>query len=187
MKFFQYFPKISYRTTEAPAGVWQEIERVVPNMTVRLELDIWADDNLAYEPYVIKDRDRPDTVAALMYGQAQYAWVIMLANKMRDWYDWPLGELEFFAYMNQKYESVAGANDGYDLSKTIVYQYQWITNGQTLIVDATAYATLPTDEKRTLTMYDHEYEENDRKRSIRLPTLESLPTILNQFNEAVKK
>ena len=191
MQFFQKFPSIKYLTTELVANTSQVISHVVPNMTVKLNLNILNDITgesgaVAFENYVVKDEERPDTVATRMYGAARYAWVIMLANKMKDWYDWPLTEAEFVAYMNNKYESYQGADDGYSRSKTVVYQYiQELSDGRELVVDATAYALLATTAKRTITVYDHEYALNDAKRHIKLVSIESLGEVIRQFEKAV--
>lgn len=188
MRYFQDFPRTEYTMSEAANGVYRKIARTVPNMTVRLTLDAQNDRNLEYETYRIVDTDRPDTIAAQMYGAARYAWVIMLANNMRDWYDWPLTDNEFLAYMNAKYETSAGANDGYDASKSIVHQYVWTTeDGQELVVDQTAYNELDPDERSIVTKFTYEYNANDAKRFIKIPALTSLPTIIEQFNDAVSR
>lgn len=188
MRYFQDFPKIDYSMLEATGGVYRRVTRTVPNMTARLALDIQNDRNLEYETYRIVDTDRPDTIAAQMYGAARYAWVIMLSNNMRDWYDWPLTDNEFLAYMNAKYETSAGANDGYDASKSIVHERIWTTtDGQELVVDETAYNELSPAERSMVTKFTHEYDANDAKRSIKIPSLASLPTIIQQFADAVSR
>jgi len=169
MFYFQYFPKINYRITEKSNNELIPIIRQVPNMTVKLELDIFKDGAISFDTYRIKDSDRPDTVAAQMYGSSRYAWVILLANKMKDWYDWPLTDFEFHNYMNKKYESYSGANDGVEASSAVIHQYIWITDDdRELIVDQTTYDSLPDANKRSVTVYDYEYTKNDEKRLIRL-------------------
>jgi hypothetical protein len=185
MQYFQKFPSILYQMSEAANGVFTRIERTVPNMTVRLKLEIFDDKNTPYNTYRISDTDRPDTIAAQMYGSSRYAWVIMLANDMKDWYDWPLTDREFYNYMNAKYETTAGANDGFEASKSVVYQYRWNTDNQILIVDAETYAELSDSEKEIIYVHGHEQTLNDNRRLIRLPTLDALPSILDQFDAAV--
>jgi len=188
MQFFQYFPAIDYVTTESTSGVTQRVTRRIPNMTVKLTLSVLDDSSVAFETYTIADGDRPDTVAAKMYGNARYAWVVMLANNMKDWYDWPLTDAEFYAYLSSKYESYQGAGDGYTVAKEAVYQRIWITeDARELVVDETTYDTLSPAQRRIDTIYDKEYAENDRKRNIRLVSLSSLPDVVKQFQEAVSR
>ena len=188
MRYFQEFPKTSYRMSEAANGAFSEITRTVPNMTVKLVLDIREDKNTPYETYRVVDSDRPDTVATKLYGAARYAWVILLANNMRDLYDWPLGDKEFVAYLNSKYETSVGANNGYIASKSIIYKYIWNKpDGQILEIDQTAYASLPPDEVSAIDACTYETDENNKRRLIRVPTLESLPGIIRQFDAAMAK
>lgn len=188
MFFFQKFPKIQYNTTEFGGNTTHVINRTVPNMTVKLEIRALDDESVPYEPYQIKDKDRPDTIAAQMYGSSRYAWVVLLANNMRDWYDWPLTDLQFYDYMNQKYESSSGANDGVSVSQGTVSQYiQLLPEDQEIVVDATAYTLLTPTARRIVTVYEAEAEANDARRNIRLVTLDALPTILTQFNAVMAK
>ncbi len=189
MLYFQEFPHIDYRLTEGGDSVAPvRLSRNVPNMTVKLAMNIFDDENLPYVTYRIKDRDRPDTVAAQMYGASRYAWVILLANNMRDWYDWPLDDREFVTYMARKYETTTGALDGLDESRTLVARYEWVrTDGQVLEVDETAYSALPESDRRIVTVYDDEYAINDARRLIRVPTFEALPSVLRQFQQAVAR
>lgn len=131
MRYFQYFPTLTYRTTEIQNGLPQEIVRSVPNMTVRLQSIAELG---AYEWYQIQDRDRADTLAAQWYGSSKYAWVVMLSNNMRDLYDWPMTNLEFYDYMNKKYlnyvvssVSIADGGQNYQIDDVV------IVNGATAI------------------------------------------------------
>lgn len=189
MQFFQKFPRIGYYTTESIGGQTQLINRQIPNMTVKLQLDVLAETGgVAYETYRIEDGERPDTIAAKMYGNARYAWVVMLANKFRDWYDWPMNDTEFLNYLNAKYETTSGANDGFAASLVSVYQYVWITeDARELVVDETTYDDLAPESRRLITHYDMEYAENDAKRSIKLVSLATLPEVIKQLEEVLAK
>lgn len=126
MRYFQKFPTFPYSLTEYVQGASaQKIVRVVPNMTVKLKMDIFAAPNIEYFTYRIEDKDRVDTIAAQMYGSTEYAWLILLANNMRDWYDWPLTELEFNEYIREKYESSSGMGDGLERSAVLISAYRW--------------------------------------------------------------
>lgn len=138
MKYFQKFPYVSYTTTEIIEGVSQTLTRIVPNMTIQFESS-YA--NSSYIWYTIQDRDRPDTIATKAYGSSEFAWVVLLANNMRDIYDWPLSSLEFANYIAKKYESSPGANDGIIISQTTIHEYRLINpiTKEQLVIDETAY------------------------------------------------
>lgn len=189
MRYFQKFPMIPYNTTEIFDGHPRRVQRVIPNMTIKLKIEQLRDRLLEHEWYRVQDRDRPDTLATQWYGSSEYAWVVLLANNMRDWYDWPLTNTEFYDYMNRKYESSDGARDGVIVSQdsvTGIYQRIWNTpNGERLVVDATAYALLPTSEKELVTNYTKEDEDNDRRRDVKRLTLAAFGKVVDEFNVAV--
>lgn len=179
MLFFQQFPSVTYTLNEGTSG---SITRVIPNMTVKLVMDFLDSSSIPFNSYTIQDSDRPDTVASRLYGASRYAWVIMLANNMRDTYDWPLTDLQFYDYMNRKYETSAGANDGYDESKNLVAKYIWITPQNIQVeVDSIFYASLSPNERKTISYYETEYDENDLKRTIRVPSLTAIDAVTSEL------
>lgn len=139
----------------------------------------------AYEWYKIQDRDRADILAAQWYGDSRYSWVVMLSNNMRDLYDWPLTNREFYDYMAKKYESCNECADGNEQSQDAIYQYVWKNpdTGQDLIIDSTLYAATPSDQRRQISVYDYETELNDARRDIKrlLPT--TFQSFLRQFQQ----
>lgn len=174
MLFFQNFPVIEYALTETSGNSTAKVKRTIPNMTIKLVMDIFSSPSLTYNEYRIRDEERPDTIAAKIYGASRYAWIIMLANNMRDWYDWPLTDSEFYSYIERKYGSISTA-------KSEVHQLIWImSDGQQLVVDDVFYATLSPTQRKTISVYDYEYQQNDNKRIIRLPAFENLNYIVSQ-------
>lgn len=182
MRYFQQFPTLNYRSVEIQNGLPQEIIRTVPNMLVRLQSTVELG---AYEWYKIQDRDRPDLLAAQWYGDSQYMWVILLSNNMRDLYDWPMTNLEFYEYLSQKYESSAGEKDGVMQSQNTIYQYLWKqpATQQELVVDEILYNTLLINEKRSVSMYDYESIINDQRRDIKRLFPETFQNLLRQFQQ----
>jgi len=191
MRYFSKFPFIDYTLTEYANTVPVAVTRNVPNMTTKLQLQSVGDERYAYTHYRVKDTDRPDTVAAQIYGSSRYTWVVLLSNDMRDWYDWPMTDAEFETYMDGKYETQEGLNDGSVASRETIQTYQQIVrtfaDGTTenVDVDETAYDALDTGERTTITVYEYEKTLNDNKRLIKLPTPESLSVIEAQLNTAL--
>ena len=196
MRFFQRFPTLEYRLTETGANTAMQVSRIVPNMTVSLQLLVGDEDGTSFHFYRIKDRDRPDTISAQFYGTTEHAWIVLLANGMRDWYDWPLNDHEFYQYMSRKYESTVGARDGVRVAHLRIHERLWLrADGQRLVIDEQMYrdkiaegalilsgvsAFDPTEGRDAvveISLYTKEYTENDDRRLIRLPTMVAMTGI----------
>lgn len=182
MKYYQKFPQISYVTTEVIDGLPQTFTRQVPNMTVRFQAD-YAEGSHTW--YTIQDRDRPDTLAASWYGSSNYTWVVLLSNGMRDLYDWPMSSIEFAHYMNKKYETTVGANNGIATSQAQVHEYQWTnpTTDEIFIVDEVFYNDPDyTSDCTDVKVYDYETQLNDARRNIKWLTPQSFQLFITQFD-----
>jgi hypothetical protein len=90
--------------------------------------------------------------------------------------------------MARKYESADGALDGNEVSANEVYQYLWKepNSQQELVVDPTLYITLPAGQKRTVSVYDHEAELNDRRHDIKKLSGVSFAAFVRQFTELMR-
>lgn len=183
MQYFQTFPLVNYKMSEYTNGTLQQIIRTVPNLTVRFDVNYQEGD---YEWYRITEQDRPDTLAATWYGATRYTWVVLLSNNMKDLYDWPLSELEFYNYMNRKYESTLNARDGVEISQNIVYEYRCtdIITEREIVVDETFYDTHQFN-KRSISQYDYEYSLNDQRRDIRRLNTETFASFVKQFEALI--
>lgn len=195
MRYFSLFPTIPYAMTEVEADTRRLVTRRVPNMTVTLKFReiLESIPSLPYEIYRIQETERPDTLAAKMYGSSEYAWIILLANKMRDWYDWPLTSLEFDTYMNRKYESAPGTNDGVVRAQNLVdgmrlpdTQYYQLINGQRYYVNEETYMTLSLSDRGMVSVYDQELADNDARREIRILNASVVTSVVNQLNTLLK-
>lgn len=198
MRYFSKFPKILYKLTEIENLTPRLVEREVSNMTVSLKLIelLNNQESIPVKRYRITDEDRPEMLAAQLYGSSEYVWVLFLANNIRNLYDWPMTNLEFNDYMNKKYESSSGASDGVERSKNLVtplpdtQYYQSIGDTQYFITKDT-YDNLNTpataDTLGMISVYDQEYEQNEQKRLIIVPDAAILEDIVRQFDTAVRE
>lgn len=95
MKYFDSFPNVDYKGVKAKnlmLGI-----RVIPEV-----LEKW---NLAY-PYVITDNDTITSIAHQYYGSKDYAWLVLLSAQIIDpYYEWPLDSEAFEQFIRQKYGS----------------------------------------------------------------------------------
>jgi hypothetical protein len=130
-KFLSYAPPITH------SGA------IATNVFSKLKLVATQGQNpYTYHPYVIKDGDRPDTIANAYYGSPEYAWLIYLANDIVDpYYDWPLSYSEFAGYLVDKYGSVEYAQE-----KILFYTVNWENDETSLTVPG--YNALPASLKK---------------------------------------
>ena len=96
---YHYVSPIIYRT------------KVAPNILARIQLPALAVKNrYLFHPYVVADGDRPDTIAALYYGNDLYDWVVLLSNQIVDMRnEWPLEQNQFEAAIVAKYGNYSAA------------------------------------------------------------------------------
>lgn len=140
-----------------------------------------------YHSYVIKEGERPDTIAYDYYDNSEYAWLVMIPNDIYDIYsDWPLSNDEFKDHLRTKYGKIHEL-----MSQVSHYEYQGIT-GETReevlrknwkMTTETWESLSPEDRSgwSPVMIYDYEVRLNDLKRNIRLLSNEYLPLIKREL------
>jgi len=124
--YFKNFPTVAYGGS------------LVTNIIARVKIDSALRDKIAvFFPYTVQDGERPDTIANNYYEDPNFAWLIYYANETLDpYFEWPLSSNEFFSFIQQKYGSVAKAQD------TIVFfRNNW--QADETIINPGAYNSLP--------------------------------------------
>jgi len=95
-----------------------------------------------YYPYVVKEGERPDNIAANYYDDERYAWVVYLSNTIVDpYFEWPLSQNELNKFLSAKYGSVPLA------SERIVFFKNNFTTDET-ILSVSAYEALTSRLKK---------------------------------------
>ena len=174
MAYFKYFPKIYY---DVRGNTKQEQFDAVTNIMARVvvKADSWkqSDENLnefveaanGFVKYIIKDGDRPDTVADQFYGDAELHWVVLYANgasMQQPWYDWPMTQYDLTKFVAKKYGSG-------NLNATNHYS----SGGFQVDSDAPG-ATIVTN-------FGHEQTLNDAKRPIRVIGSQYVSLVVDEF------
>lgn len=97
--FFNYFPSFLYANTAAT------------NLIAKVKFTDSVTKNFAvYYPYVVKEGERPDHIAAHYYEDEQYDWVVYMSNDIIDpHHDWPKSQIEMNDMISAKYGSIANA------------------------------------------------------------------------------
>lgn len=119
----------------------------------------------SYDSYDIIDGETPEIIAEKIYGNAEYHWIIMLANDMYDYRkDFPLTQLQLEKYVFDKY-----GEDADDIHHYV--------NEQGFIVNS--------DSMGAASISNRQYEEsvNETKRRIKIISKNLVGTILNNFKD----
>lgn len=148
-------------------------KKIARNLITRPKIKefILGNPNVIYD-YVIKDGERPDTIANAYYGDSNFVWLIFLANNIVDpYYDWPLTQEQFKDFIIDKYGSV-------ETAKSTIKHYKHKTKGTLITKDTfdlnATMQKLQVDENdnpvnyEAVDVYKFEDEANEAKRSIKL-------------------
>jgi hypothetical protein len=186
--YFSYFPKEYHDLTNEGKRV------LLTNIMRRFKVRSSVKDNAdVFYEYDIQAGDRPDTIAEKYYGSASLAWVVLHFNDIVDpFYDWPLFNYDFDLYIRTKYGSLAAAQEDVYEYRQIIQQKYTKTDGTIIeekyvVIDQTTYNTLTDDEKISISYYDWELEQNDKKRSIKILDKRYLSQIKKEVEDILRK
>ena len=174
MAYFSYFPKIYYdvRGTKNQTrhdAVTNIMSRVIVKANSWKQSDDQSNELVeaanGFVKYVVKDGDRPDTLAHQFYDDSTLHWVILYANgasMQQPWYDWPMTQYDLTKFVAKKYGSG-------NLNATNHYS----ADGFQVDSDA-AGATIVTN-------FGHEQTLNDAKRPIRVIESKYVSLVVDEF------
>jgi hypothetical protein len=129
--YFSKFPSIMYGNALAT----NILARIKLNSAVRNK-------KMVFHPYVLKEGERPDTIAEHYYGDPYFAWLVYYANEIIDpYYEWPLSQRDFEQYIIKKYGTVELAQE-----KIAYYQVNWSVD-ETMLSPG-AFDSLPATIKK---------------------------------------
>ena len=168
----------------------------VKNLFTRITLrqDIYQDLSF-FTKYEIIGNDRPDNVALKVYGRSDLDWVVLTSNNVINVQDeWPMPQLEFDAYLLNKYGTYDNLNSSHHYETTELKNDDVIIVQKGLQVPSTYSITYYFDsgiDSGMVTSYpvveitNYQYEEklNNDKRSIFLLKPRYLNVIIDDFEE----
>lgn len=202
--YFDTFPKLSYN----PSGSPYKNRTAITDVLFRLKLrDKIKNTLFSYYTVDISDDDTMETLAAKYYGDPEYHWLIAMANDIVDpQYDWPLNYRSYVNYINKKYGSAAAADAQVHHYEKVITRYHQGTRTTTEIVleiQESTYLDLPTYAFRQIDLVDGstieetittrsisaaqwEYDQNNKKKQMKIVKKEYLTPILDEFAELTK-
>ena len=163
--YFKEFPKFLYNFKVNGKDKAVIVKDITQNVRVRKE--ILANITL-YDEYDIRDGETPEIIAEKVYGSPLYHWVVMLCNQKYNYIDdFPLSTYNLEQHVTQKY----GVGNEY-----ATHHYVDV-NGYQVHSDAPGATSVSN--------YQYEDDENEKKRRIKLISPELLQTILKNFKDSI--
>ena len=187
MSYFRELPDLEYQSPFVDSNSSQNYVRA-KNLFRRVKLrDDLQNVFTLFNKYQIPEGARPDIVAEVVYGRADYDWVVLMTAgivNVRD--EWPLSNRDLYRYAENIY--------GDDLNAVHHYETTEVkdSNGRLIlpagkVVDSNFTITNPTDYTATLNPvvgignYEYETLKNEEKRSIYLLRTDYLQQYLNDM------
>jgi len=168
--YFSYMPNIYYDFTDADG---KQTLKVLKDITTNVRLIRSLLENITvYDEYDIVDGETPEIIAAKVYGNPLYHWVIMLANEKFDYReDFPLD----YTNLMKRVESIYGTGD-VNVYGTHHYEAT-LVDGHTYIVNS--------DHPDAYPVSNFEYEDrlNESKRRIKLISKPVLDAVVKQYSQ----
>ena len=192
MNYFDLFPDVELPSFSDKRNSSKDLIRV-KNLFKRGKIreDFFQNATTFYQ-YTITGDDRPDNVANEVYGNINLDWVVLLSNNILNIRDeWPMSQYDFQRYLNNKYDSV-------QLSQIHHYETKEIRNSDEILllqkglwVDSdftfkytdrkTGYQSI--NDVTSVSVFQHETQKNDDKRTIYLLRPEYVSTIMRDMRE----
>ena len=166
--YFKEFPTIPYDSEGN--GKFKDVKNLLRRVGVRAKIKT---NTSLYDTYDVKNGESPESIAHKLYCDSELHWVILLLNNVTDrFHDWPMSEAQFLQFVNDKYDNVDAIHH-YEIPQSSGDTSKKINVG-------TSNSDYPT--ATAITNFEHEQEQQDIKRKIRLLD----PSYLDDFVEEFK-
>ena len=208
--YFSKFPKIYHSFDDFKSAEY--VTNLLTRFSLEQKL---KDNTSVFYDYDIRDGDTPEIIASKIYKSPERHWIVLLMNDIIDpMFDWPMQYDTLTKYIDSKYmasanSTVSGA--GLTWARSNIHSYYRVEkctlqNGTITIqkyeIDANTYANtnivlndtviLPGNTtvvfdttKETKSYYDHELEQNEKKRTIKLLKPEFVSTLETELDRIV--
>ena len=166
--YFDNFPTIPYDAEGN--GKFKDVKNLLRRVGIRAKVKA---NTMLFDTYDVKNGETPESIAFKLYNDSELHWVVMLVNNITDrFHDWPMSEAQFLKFVNDKYDNVDAVHH-YEISQSSGDTSKKINIG-------TSNSDYPT--ATAITNFEHEQEQQDIKRKIRLLD----PSFLEDFVEEFK-
>ena len=201
--FFSKLPNIEYTPNRTQFRFTNEDFVIAKNIFRLIEIDNSAYASDLFAEVELNEGTRPDMLAAELYGDATYDWVILLSNKIKNMKnDWYLSSSEFEKLMNKRYTNFEGVkhwvtkevkNDigeivqpgglivNYNSNDPDSFKLRYIKSYNPFVEEYENGSTLLT----SVSNYNYEVEQNNKKRKIQLLKPVYLTAFVELFTASV--
>ena len=171
--YFKEFPTIPYDSEGN--GKFKDVKDLLRRVGVRAKIKT---NTSLYDTYDVKNGESPESIAHKLYGDSELHWVILLLNNVTDrFHDWPMSEAQFIQFVNDKYDNVDDIHH-YEISQSSGDTSKKINIG----ISNSDYPTATM-----ITNFEHEQEQQDIKRKIRLLDPSFVPSFVSEFKSLMKE
>jgi len=171
--YFKEFPTIPYDSEGN--GKFKDVKNLLRRVGVRAKIKT---NTSLYDTYDVKNGETPESIAHKLYGDSELHWVILLLNNVTDrFHDWPMSEAQFLQFVNDKYDNVDAIHH-YEIPQSSGDTSKKINVG-------TSNSDYPT--ATAITNFEHEQEQQDNKRKIRLLDPSFVPSFVSEFKSLMKE
>ena len=135
-----------------------------------------------YDKYDVPSGERPEDTAFKHFGSAEYHWVVLMTNNITDaFYEWPMSEQDFEAFLKDKYTEPDGTHH-YELTQS---------SGKTKANGPDDYSYLievNSDTTGAQNVSNRQFEQRiqDERRTINLLNPSYLNTFIEEFDKLVR-
>lgn len=178
MSYFSKFPKGYYDIKGN--GQVKLVTDLLRRVKVRSKI---RDETSLYQTYDVPNGERPETTAFKHFGDTELHWIILMTNDITDaYYQWPLSEQDFEAYVKDKYDN-PGSVHHYEVTQSSGRQ---TGNGPE---DYTHKVQVNSDAVGAQSVSNYEYEQRlqDERRTIKLLQPQYLGLFIEEFERLVRK
>ena len=77
MSIFQFYPKVAYKVDNV-----DYIKAIDITTSIKIKDFFKTYRGISFNPYVVKDGERPDYVSFKAYGTPMYDWIVLLVNEI---------------------------------------------------------------------------------------------------------
>ena len=171
--YFKEFPTIPYDSEGN--GKFKDVKNLLRRVGVRAKIKT---NTSLYDTYDVKNGESPESIAHKLYGDSELHWVILLLNNVTyRFHDWPMSDAQFLQFVNDKYDNVDAIHH-YEIPQSSGDTSKKINVG-------TSNSDYPT--ATAITNFEHEQEQQDIKRKIRLLDPSFVPSFVSEFKSLMKE
>jgi hypothetical protein len=196
MGYFNELPNLDY-LSQLPDVNSNETYITVKNLFKRAKLRTDTINVItAFDYYQIEDNQRPDVIAQKLYGDAELDWVILITNNITNIREeWPLSNQNLYNHMIEKYETENALSSIHHYETTEVKdEYNRLVVPSGLQVDSNYSITysklnnalVTVSPVKSVTNYEYEINENEKKRKIRILKPQYLSVVITDMRNIMR-